>query len=733
MKASQRKYRLIQWISFLCLWMGSCTCQYLWSSPDNLEQCHPNKNATLQKDPDIQKILSQQGEFFGCLKQSWSNQGTKESVTGVVRLTHDGRLLAINSGTSKAANPPATSIPAGAEGNERHFRLFIFPDGFSQEKRKALCQNQMKADGYDCLSESEKDHCWFAYHFSPTAQDAHSKTVEVPGKCILLARPLPTDEPEKPGIVDVTKEKDRPDASTPEQEVVSEENIPQEEPATIEESVKESTPEKVQEKAPEVAPEKPSQHCQQKKCTCVKAPFTTDVWFKELSKNQPGNINPSHISVDSDGKIYIMGIYSGPVKLGNITLPATPPKTLGTFVAKLDQKGQFSWAKAIGTGLFLVPTTLRVHKTDLYILGTALNPNQSKEVTFSLDQCNLGTLAVGGQRHFMLKLDNSGKCQSRLMAKSNQPGVDIIAFRELTFDTNSNIYITGHVKGNISFNGAPSKSTGSTQSLFVLKATPSGKLSWMYNTTTTGRSSGSDIIMGPKSNLYIIGYYNKSIKISSNSALGTKSTGNAGFVLVMSLNRLVLPLTHLEATGGSIQPSKIALNAKGFMYIMGSFKGITALGPSTLTSWGPGKDNDLFVAKIDSSGKIQSSWQIGTSGNDTGRALNTTCDGGVVVAGTYLGPLTIGSFKPPQPNSSGKRSIFLAKWDTNNKPTWALFPGSPNGTDKLAQIAVDPHGQIYSTGDFTDYIRVPLTIKGKASTYSGKSASVGSFVWKLGQ
>lgn len=78
--------------------------------------------------------------------------------------------------------------------------------------------------------------------------------------------------------------------------------------------------------------------------------------------------------------------------------------------------------------------------------------------------------------------------------------------------------------------------------------------------------------------------------------------------------------------------------AKAGVYVGGQFKGTCKLGPTTLTPWTTGSDPEVYVARVDGSGRLV--WVTAGGGSDDDIILDMAPhkDGGVVVGGAYESP-----------------------------------------------------------------------------------------------
>lgn len=120
----------------------------------------------------------------------------------------------------------------------------------------------------------------------------------------------------------------------------------------------------------------------------------------------------------------------------------------------------------------------------------------------------------------------------------------------------------------------------------------------------------------------------------------------------------------------------------GFTYVVGTADGDTG------TSRSDGKD-DLFLAKLDSEGKIVWQQQLGVAGTAQGAAISLAPNGDVVVAGTVTGPFN--------GNIGNNSDMMVAKFTASGEKRFATSIASV-GDDLATAVAVGGDGSIYLGG-----------------------------------
>lgn len=151
-------------------------------------------------------------------------------------------------------------------------------------------------------------------------------------------------------------------------------------------------------------------------------------------------------------------------------------------------------------------------------------------------------------------------------------------------------------------------------------------------------------------------------------------------------------------TPGSGYGNSTAVDAAGNVYVIGSFYGTVTFDGTLLTSLG---SQDVFIAKINSSGTYQWAVQAGSLDDDFGFGVAVDSSGSVYVTGSFSDSAAFGSMVL---TSNGSRDLFVAKLTSAGNWQWAVGAGGTNSTafygDTGTALAVDDAGSVYVTGNY---------------------------------
>jgi hypothetical protein len=140
--------------------------------------------------------------------------------------------------------------------------------------------------------------------------------------------------------------------------------------------------------------------------------------------------------------------------------------------------------------------------------------------------------------------------------------------------------------------------------------------------------------------------------------------------------------------------------------------------------------NEVFIAKLNSSGKCLWSKSAGDSGNDYGKGVAVDGADNVLVTGSFTNAIDFGGC--PLSNAGGSE-LFVAKLDTSGKCIWSKSAG---GTTKVPPcIAADGAGNVLVTGSFADAMDFggcPLSKAGVVDPFLAKLDPSGKCLWRAG-
>ncbi len=162
------------------------------------------------------------------------------------------------------------------------------------------------------------------------------------------------------------------------------------------------------------------------------------------------------------------------------------------------------------------------------------------------------------------------------------------------------------------------------------------------------------------------------------------------------------PTWQWAVSGGGISSDygqKIARDNAGNLYILGTYSGSADFGTTTLTAQG---GNDVFVAKLSSSGNWLWAVSAGGAYDDAGTGIIVDALGDVYICGYFQDIIYFGT---QWYSSEGNYDFYVAKLNSSGVWQWANSAGGV-GNDMANALALGPTGELFVTGSFSGTMTV---------------------------
>ncbi len=157
-----------------------------------------------------------------------------------------------------------------------------------------------------------------------------------------------------------------------------------------------------------------------------------------------------------------------------------------------------------------------------------------------------------------------------------------------------------------------------------------------------------------------------------------------------------------------------AVDGAGNTYVTGTFTGTATFGTTTLTSLG--RDSDVFVAKLNSSGGYEWAVRAGGLEDDDSYDLAVDTNGNVVITGSFYGATSTFGTTTLTNASTQAHDLFVAKLTPTGVWQWATRAGGGD-TDIGYGVALDGSGHVVVVGTYRS-----STITFGATTLTNASA-----------
>jgi len=273
-------------------------------------------------------------------------------------------------------------------------------------------------------------------------------------------------------------------------------------------------------------------------------------------------------------------------------------------------------------------------------------------------------------------------------------------------DAQGSAYVVGYIRGPADFSGVGLSHLPWTDSpqMFVAKYSRDGSLLWVKSPPLTpvteyqvASSLANGVAVDISGNVYVAGGFSGIITFGSTSLTNMTSDWSDTDILLAKFDGEGNPLWARQApTWGYSWANAVTVDTDGSVHIVGSFRGTASFGGAALTS----ADDfiDAFHAKYDAAGNVVWAKKAGGARSDYAYAVSSDPSGNTYVAGEFEGTANIGGIALSDP----RWSDFIAKYDRDGNVHWAKKAGGNLDNNYGCGVAVDPSGNAYLTGAFSD-------------------------------
>jgi hypothetical protein len=237
----------------------------------------------------------------------------------------------------------------------------------------------------------------------------------------------------------------------------------------------------------------------------------------------------------------------------------------------------------------------------------------------------------------------------------------------VALDALGNVYVSGWVLGDLAGPGA------GNYDAFLRKFDSSGQVLWTRQFGTSGYDFSSSVSVDASGDVYIGGW--------TQGDIGGPNAGlYDGFLRKYDALGNQLWTTQLGTIATDTAYS-VATDASGNIFVSGKTAG-------DLGATNAGGD-DAFLSKLDSSGNVSWTRQIGTSTDDSCDSVAVDAFGNAYITGSTRGDLG-GS-------NAGGTDVFLSKFDSAGDEVWRVQSGTSDWEEGW-DVAVDASGNVYVCG-----------------------------------
>ena len=365
----------------------------------------------------------------------------------------------------------------------------------------------------------------------------------------------------------------------------------------------------------------------------------------------------------------------------------------------LAQEKEFDWVNIFGNDTQEGVYDMQMDNSgNIYLFGKYL-----EQVDFDPGTEVFNLTSAGLADMFVLKLNRNGD----FIWATSIGGSGLDNARDMAVDKKGNIYITGTVSGEITFDTDPSTSfTGLIdRDIFVAKLDSNGNLIWVSAIPGVGDNSAMSLTIDEQNNVYTTGQYEGSLDFDPSELTYTlTSAGNTdGFIQKLDSNGNFVWATSFGGTGIDFGKD-IIYDGFGNIYTTGNFANTASFDPLDsefdITSNG---ESDSYTLKVDTSGTVKWVTRVGGANKDKGISVKTDLLGNVITAGDFevtadLDP----GVEVEQVNSTATTAHFIQKLDSTGNYIWGRsFDGGSSFTSSHVETNTTTDNNILVTGNYT--------------------------------
>ncbi len=293
-------------------------------------------------------------------------------------------------------------------------------------------------------------------------------------------------------------------------------------------------------------------------------------------------------------------------------------------------------------------------------------------------------------------------------------------------DRAGNNYIAGQYAGSGTFGSYQFTSNNGSLDVFVIKYDNAGNMIWADTFGGPYSDNASGIAIDASGNLYITGYFYKTITIGDSIFYGDKNNVSDAFIVKISPAGTIIWTRHAGGNNNCQSMGIATDNTNKDIYITGLYSDSVGFGSLSLVT--SPIENSVFLAKYDMDGNII--WvRKGESGSyPQGRAVTVDNSGNVSMAGAYYGTITFSNYTLP---NSDAGDGFVAKYNSNGGFLWARPTGTTGG-GWVNGLATDNLGNLYETGLFYTSIELDgrnVISQGQSDIFVEKYSTTGNLLW----
>lgn len=392
------------------------------------------------------------------------------------------------------------------------------------------------------------------------------------------------------------------------------------------------------------------------------------------------------VGTDANGNVYVAGKYEMNAYFGGVYVGCAGNHDI--FVAKYSPSGQFLWVRTAGGNWGDYSHCL--------IADAAGNVYTAGEIETTVTFHNGTKLTSnGGNDIFLAKYTTNGD-----LAWARKVGGGSLSDKGLAItEFNGSVYVTGYFQGSNARIGNGVFSSKGGRDIFIAKYNSSGTCEWTKAIGGTGDDEGDGITHDIQGNVYLTGYFSKSV----NFGAGTITSRGGTDIFLTKYNPQGGIIWSKRAGGGANDYGyAVACDKQNHISVTGGFRLTSDFG--AFSAKANGGNADVFIVSYDVNGNCLWLRKAGGNLNDYGRGIATDSYSNVYITGNYGNKAIFGSKTVTAADSS---DIFIASYSGKGDFRWIKTvtgeydaPDYGRPPEMGLAICVDKNSNVIVSGDY---------------------------------
>jgi hypothetical protein len=290
--------------------------------------------------------------------------------------------------------------------------------------------------------------------------------------------------------------------------------------------------------------------------------------------------------------------------------------------------------------------------------------------------------------------------------------------------------VAGDFEGSFAVGALPVLPNTTGRDAFVLQLDPGGQPQWIVGFAGDGDQRAYAVAATSDAGVLVAGSFTNALGFAGED-LDMSPQGMDGFVASLDDKRALRWLLRVDGAGDQAVHT-VAATPDGGALLGGVFELSLHVGDITID--GEGQGRQIFVAKLDGSGKAL--WAKALGGDPPQLTpslpaciLVADADGSAHLAATFGGTLHFGQ----DIGAAGDHDLFLGKLDASGNPVWGHAFGAQGAEQRAAALAVDGKGRAVLAADLRGKVTLGnATLEAKAGSSDALIAMFdagGAAVW----